>query len=206
MESTTDDQQHTVMFDSDNIQQTGGGTHDSSSRWQKATYDAKSIRQKITFSGRKFDVKTLPVDLYRVYETLKIRSGEEYALTNVFMIRTAIELHRAWHNTLLTAKILQQLKDKFQVRMTWELGVIKLKFHVEDGSHELQYKVPYDYDSEYQDLYMKIAVAYLDGHMTVHQALIYQSDTKRGKHTAKSGLFIRDFPGRLLVYPLEAGT
>uniref|UniRef100_A0A7S4RZD0 Uncharacterized protein n=1 Tax=Ditylum brightwellii TaxID=49249 RepID=A0A7S4RZD0_9STRA len=159
MESTTDDQQHTVMFDSDNIQQTGGGTHDSSSRWQKATYDAKSIRQKITFSGRKFDVKTLPVDLYRVYETLKIRSGEEYALTNVFMIRTAIELHRAWHNTLLTAKILQQLKDKFQVRMTWELGVIKLKFHVEDGSHELQYKVPYDYDSEYQDLYMKIAVS-----------------------------------------------
>mmetsp|Transcript_35120 Transcript_35120/g.46571 ORF Transcript_35120/g.46571 Transcript_35120/m.46571 type:complete len:706 (+) Transcript_35120:70-2187(+) len=206
MESTTDDQQHTVMFDSDNIQQTGGGTHDSSSRWQKATYDAKSIRQKITFSGRKFDVKTLPVDLYRVYETLKIRSGEEYALTNVFMIRTAIELHRAWHNTLLTAKILQQLKDKFQVRMTWELGVIKLKFHVEDGSHELQYKVPYDYDSEFQDLYMRIAIAYLDEHITVHQGLIYQDETKAGKHTAKTGLFIRAFPGRLVVYPFEAAT
>jgi hypothetical protein len=166
----------------------------------------KSIRQQITFSGRRFDVKTLPADLHRVYKKLKADFGEDYALTFVFIFRTGMELHRAWHMTLLTSKILQQLKDKFDMRMTWELGVIKLKFRVEDGGYELHRKVPYDYDSEFQDLYMKIAVAYLDGHITVHQALLFQSETKHGKHTAKSGLFLRDFPGRLVLYPLEAAT
>ena len=29
----------------------------------------------------------------------------------MFVMRTAIELHRAWHMTLLTSKILQQVKD-----------------------------------------------------------------------------------------------
>jgi len=107
--------------------------------------------------------------------------------------------------TLLTSKILQQLKDKFGIRMTWELGVIKLKFRIEDGAYELHRKVPYDYDSEFQDLYTKIAVALVDGHVNVDQALIYQMDTKHGLNTAKSGLFLRDFPGRLVLYPLEAG-
>ena len=107
--------------------------------------------------------------------------------------------------TLLTSKILQQIKDKKNIRTTWELGVIKLKFRVEDGGYELHRKVPYDYDSEFQDLYTKIAVAFLDGHIDIHQALIFQTETKRGRHTAKSGLFLREFPGRLVLYPLEAG-
>eukprot|EP00957_Ditylum_brightwellii_P187353 14269423-Ditylum_brightwellii.AAC.1 len=82
----------------------------SSSRMNKKAY-MQSIRQIVTFEKPRFDVKTLPADLHRVYKKLEIDYGEEYALTTVFMIRTAIELHRAWHNTLLTAKILQQLKD-----------------------------------------------------------------------------------------------
>lgn len=165
----------------------------------------KSIRQEVTFSDRKFDVKTLAPDLHRVYKNLERDFGEEYALTFVFIFRTGVELHRAWHMTLLTSKILQQIKDKFNMRMTWELGVIKLKFRVEDGGYELHRKVPYDYDSEYQDMYMKIAVALVDGNINVHQGLILQSETKKGEHTAKSGLFLRDFPGRLVLYPLEAG-
>lgn len=166
----------------------------------------KSIRQEVTFSERKFDVKTLAPDLHRVYKNLERDFGEEYALTFVFIFRTGVELHRAWHMTLLTSKILQQIKDKFNMRMTWELGVIKLKFRVEDGGYELHRKVPYDYDSEYQDMYMKIAVALVDGNINVHQGLILQSETKKGEHTAKSGLFLRDFPGRLVLYPLEAAT
>jgi hypothetical protein len=110
----------------------------------------KSIRQKITFDVHKFDVNTLPEDLRRVVGHLTEKWGEEYALTFAFMVRTASELHRAWHMTLLTSKIMQQLKDKFKMRMTWELGVIKLKFRVEDGGYELHRKVPYDYDSEFQ--------------------------------------------------------
>ena len=108
--------------------------------------------------------------------------------------------------TLLTSKILQQLKDRFRLRMTWNLGVFRLQFRVQDGGNELYRKVPYDYDSEYQDIYMHIAIALMDGDITVHEALIYQSQTKLGQHTAKSGLFIRDFPGRLILYPLVAST
>ena len=33
-----------------------------------------------------------------------------------------------------------------------------------------------------------------------------QVETKRGEHTAKSGLFLRDYPGRMAVYPLLAAT
>lgn len=40
----------------------------------------------------------------------------------------------------------------------------------------------------------------------MHRALQYQIETKRGEHTARSGLFLRDFPGRLVLYPLEAAT
>lgn len=110
----------------------------------------KSIRQKITFDSKKFDVTTLPDDMQRVVGFLTEDFGEEYALTFAFMVRTASELHRAWHMPLLTSKILQQIKDKFQIRTTWELGVTKLKFRVEEGRFELHRKVPYDYDSEFQ--------------------------------------------------------
>ena len=76
---------------------------------------------------------------------------------------------------------------------------------MEDGSFELHRKVPYDYDSEFQDIYMRIAVALVEGRINVHEALIYQTEAKEGKHTAKSGLFLRDFPGRIILYPLEVG-
>ena len=53
---------------------------------------------------------------------------------------------------------------------------------------------------------MRIAIAFLEGHITVHDALLYQGETKRGLHTAPSGLFLRNFPGRFLLYPFEAST
>jgi hypothetical protein len=37
--------------------------------------------------------------------------------------------------------------------MTWNLGVVKLKFRIDDGGFELHRKVPYDYDSEFQDMH-----------------------------------------------------
>eukprot|EP00553_Chaetoceros_curvisetus_P014127 CAMPEP_0204642036 /NCGR_PEP_ID=MMETSP0717-20131115/51467_1 /ASSEMBLY_ACC=CAM_ASM_000666 /TAXON_ID=230516 /ORGANISM="Chaetoceros curvisetus" /LENGTH=700 /DNA_ID=CAMNT_0051662775 /DNA_START=70 /DNA_END=2172 /DNA_ORIENTATION=+ len=165
-----------------------------------------SFRQEITFSDRRFNVKTLPADLHRVYKKLERDFGEDYALTFVFIFRTGMELHRAWHMTLLTSKLMHQLKDHFGIRMSWELGVIKLRFRVEDGGYQLNRKVPYDYDSEFQDIYMKIAVALMDGNINIHQALLYQDDTKAGKNSARSGLFLRDFPGRLVLYPLQAAT
>ena len=48
--------------------------------------------------------------------------------------------------TLLTSTLLQQIKDEFGLRTTWNLGVVRLKFRVEDGGYELHRKVPYDYD------------------------------------------------------------
>ena len=166
----------------------------------------RSIRHAITFSERKFDITTLADDQQRVFGKLKAEYGEEYALIFIFTMRTAVELHRAWHMTLLTSKVLQQIKDKFNMRMTWNLGVLRLIFRVEDGGFELHRKVPYDYDSEFQDLYMKIAVALVEGHINIHEALLFQSEAKAGLHTAKSGLFLRDFPGRLILYPFEAAT
>ena len=41
---------------------------------------------------------------------------------------------------------------------------------MQDGDFELQRKVPYDYDSEFQDMFMRIAAALYNGHMTVHEA------------------------------------
>jgi len=184
----------------------GMGPKGFTERFLNFSKQQKSIRQEINFSDRKFDVNSLPEDTKRVYERLAKDFGEEYALTVIFVIRTATNLHRAWHMTLLTSKILQQIKDKFKLRMTWELGVIKLKFRVEEGLHEIHRKVPYDYDSEFQDLYMKIAIALVEKRINIHQALIFQQETKRGEHTARSGLFLRDFPGRLVLYPLEAAT
>lgn len=166
----------------------------------------KSIRQQITQEKKKFNVELFPKDLQRVVAKLTKVHDEEYALTFAFMVRTASELHRAWHMTLLTSKILQQIKDKFGIHTTWELGVIKLKFRVDEGTHEIHRKVPYDYDSEFQDLYAKIAIALTNGYIDIHEALKFQQETKEGLHTAASGLFLRNYPGRLILYPLEAAT
>ena len=110
------------------------------------------IRNVIGSESRHFDEdeRIKSADMRRVYKFLKEKYNEEYALTFVFTMRTAVELHRAWHMTLLTSKILEQIKEKFGLKMTWELGVVRLKFRVDDGGHELNRKVPYDYDSEYQ--------------------------------------------------------
>lgn len=165
-----------------------------------------SIRHIVALSERRFDTATLPADLQRVYTQLAAKFGETYALTFCFTVRTACELHRAWHMTLLTNKILQQIKETFGMRMTCNLGVVKLIFRVEDGGFELHRRVPYDYDSEFQDIYMKIAIALVEGHIDIHQALIYQTETAAGKHTATSGLFLRTNPGRLVLYPAVAAT
>ena len=53
---------------------------------------------------------------------------------------------------------------------------------------------------------MRIAVALMDGEIDIHEALLFQSETKLGLHTAKSGIFLRDFPGRLVLYPMVAST
>ncbi len=174
----------------------------TSSEWNGA-----AIRKLVQLKDdRRFDIKTMPADMQRVYKSLASEFGEEYGLLVMFTIRTAVELHRAWHMTLLTSKILQQLKEHFRLRLTWDLSVFKMQFRLQDGGHELYRKVPYDYDSEYQDIYYRIAVALMDGDINVHEALIYQSETKMGQHTAASGRFLRDFPGRLILYPLVAAT
>lgn len=167
---------------------------------------SSSLRDRVPRNRVKFDTTTLPADMQRVYKSLKKLRGEEYALVFVFIMRTGMELHRAWHMTLLTSKILQQIKEAFDIRMTWDIGVFKLKFRIEEGLHEIHRKCPYDYDSEYQDMYMRIAMALCQHQITVQEALVYQTEAKAGKHTAKSGLFLRDFPGRLLLYPLLAMT
>ena len=102
--------------------------------------------------------------------------------------------------------VLQKIKDRFGLRMTWNLGVLRLIFRVEDGSYELHRKVPYDYDSEFQDIYHRIANALVEGQINVHEALVYQQETKNGVHTARSGYYIRTYPGRLLLYPGQAAT
>ena len=116
---------------------------------KRQRFRINSLRSKLQFPKRSFQVSRLPKDLKRVYGHLEQRHGEEYALRVVFTIRTAVELHRAWHLSLLTAHVLDQLKETFGLRMTWNLGVLRLVFRVEDGDYELQRRVPYDYDSEY---------------------------------------------------------
>lgn len=157
-------------------------------------------------SGRKFDVKRLSADLLRVYKRLEETSGEEYALIVVFTIRTAIGLHRAWHISVLTNKVLQQLKEEFGLRLAWSLGVTDLEFLIEDGLYEVRRRVPYDYDSEFQNMYVKTAVALVERDICVHDALLFQSELKQGKHTCPSGLFLRSNPGRLILYPFQAAT
>jgi len=124
----------------------------------------------------------------------------------VFTIRTAVELHRAWQVSLLTTNILQQIKDKFKLRMTWNIGVVDLTFRIEDGLYELHRRVPYDYDSEFQNMYFKTAVALIEEEIGIHDALIFQKELKEGKHTCPSGLLFRSNPGRLVLYPFQAAT
>lgn len=170
------------------------------------TTDIK-IREVVRFDQeRRFNTRVLPADCQRVFKSLRKKYGEDYALCVVFAIRTAIGLHRAWHMTLLTSKILQQLKERFRLRLTWNLGVFRLSFSMSEGEEELFRRVPYDYDAEHQDTFVRIAVALMDNEITIHEALIYQWETEQGIHTAKSGLFLRDFPGRLVLYPVLAST
>jgi len=166
----------------------------------------EKLRKTVSFQQRRFDPSNLPADMLRVYTSLKERFDEEYALLFVFNMQTAMEMHRAWNMTLLTSRTLKKCSEMVGLTMTWELGVIKLKFFMEDGDFELQRKVPYDYDSEFQDMFMRIASALYNGHLTVHEALLFQEEAKQGKHTARSGLFIRDYPGRLIVLPAMSST
>ena len=139
----------------------------------KTDIQQQPIRQIVTFSERHFDVMTLPEDKQRVYNHINEHFGEECDLFFVFNMRTAVELHQAWHIVLYTSKILQGINYKFGIRMTWNLGVTKLMIRVEDGGFQINQKVPYDYDSEYKDIYMRIALALIEGHINVHEALIY---------------------------------
>jgi hypothetical protein len=77
---------------------------------------------------------------------------------------------------------------------------------MEDGDYELHRKVPYDYDSEFQDKYMRVASALIQGNIDIHRALTYQKHIAEGKHTAASGWFLRSHPGRLVLYPVVAST
>ena len=158
----------------------------------------------VLLRGRKFG--HVLRDLQRVLAKLERDFSRDYALKCVFAVRVAVELHRAWHMTLLTSKLMEQLRTSFGLRMSWELGVLRLKFRIEDGDYELHRKVPYDYDSEYQDKYMRVATALIQGNIEIHHALTYQTDIELGKHTAASGKFLRDHPGRLMLYPLVAAT
>eukprot|EP00546_Thalassionema_frauenfeldii_P010529 CAMPEP_0178916474 /NCGR_PEP_ID=MMETSP0786-20121207/12664_1 /TAXON_ID=186022 /ORGANISM="Thalassionema frauenfeldii, Strain CCMP 1798" /LENGTH=652 /DNA_ID=CAMNT_0020589823 /DNA_START=49 /DNA_END=2007 /DNA_ORIENTATION=+ len=196
-----------VSFGEDVVDNESFNTDSRRTAMRDAANKQKSIRHDIEFSERKFNIKTLPADMQRVYKQLADKHGEVYGLLWIFSVRTAVELHRGWHMPLLTSKILQQIKDKFEMRMTWNLGVFKLIFRVDDGAFEIHRKVPFDYDSEFQDLYTKTAAALVEGRIDVHEALLHQTEIKKGMHTAKSGLlFQRNYPGRLLVYPWQAAT
>lgn len=164
-------------------------------------------RRRVALIERKFDVESLApndTDMKRVYKHLEKEYGEDYALQFIFTMRTAIGLHRGWNMPILTNSLLQQIKNEFKLRMTWNISVLRLKFRVEDGRYELHRKVPYDYDSEYQDIYYRIAMALIAREITVHEALWYQNEAQKGNRTAGSGKFLRNFPGRLVVYPLQA--
>ena len=67
-----------------------------------------SLRTAVARSHRTFDVNHLPLDLQRVVADLTEKYDRKYALCVAFTIRTAVELHRGWHMTLLTSKIMQQ--------------------------------------------------------------------------------------------------
>jgi hypothetical protein len=140
--------------------------------------------------------------LYCFRKLLQKESNNYIFMYDTHLTRVCV----SFFQTLLTNSILQQIKETFNMRMTWHLGVFRLMFSVEDGAYELYRRVPYDYDSEFQDIYYRIAMALIEGQINVHEALVYQREAKQGKHTAKSGLFIRNFPRRLILYPGQAAT
>ena len=83
---------------------------------ERAIPTLPSIRHIVKWRSKDaFDVQQLPSDMYLLFGKLKERFGGTYALHIMFTMRTAIELHRAWHMTLLTSKVLQQLKDKDRI-------------------------------------------------------------------------------------------
>ena len=103
--------------------------------------ETDGLRKTVSFSTRRWNPSNLPADMLRVYTSLKERFDEEYACLFVFNMQTAMEMHRAWNMTLLTSKTLKKCSEMVGLTMTWELGVIKLKFFMEDGDFELQRKV-----------------------------------------------------------------
>jgi hypothetical protein len=61
------------------------------------------LRQLIDFDDEhRFDLTQVDVDMQRVVGHLTELENEEYALRVLFTMRSAVELHRAWHMTLLT--------------------------------------------------------------------------------------------------------
>jgi len=122
----------------------------------------------------KFDMEQLPEEFRGPYGRVKARLekdfGEEYALRIIFTMLTAEHLHRAWNMTPLTHNVLKQLKKAFNLRITWELGVLRLKFRIEEGLYELHRKVPYDYDSEFQDKFLRLVNCLLEGRSTLEPA------------------------------------
>ena len=107
------------------------GSFAFSFRWSSPTKQLDTtdvpIRELVTFrTDSKFDIRVLPADMQRVLKSLAKAHGEDYTLAVIFTIKCAVGLHRAWHMTLLTAKILQQLKERFRMRLTWNLGVFAL--------------------------------------------------------------------------------
>ena len=101
-----------------------------------------SLRTAVARSHRTFDVNHLPLDLQRVVADLTEKYDRAYALRVAFTIRTAVELHRGWHMTLLTSKIMQQLKDRFDLSLTWKLGVLRLECRPEQESNSRGASMP----------------------------------------------------------------
>jgi len=40
-------------------------------------------------------------------------------------------------------------------------------------------------------IHLYLVMALINGQINIHEALLYQSEAKKGLHTAKSGLFLR---------------
>ncbi len=107
---------------------------------------ASSDRIEWNFHEYKFDMEQLPEDIRipysRVKQKIEREFGEEYALQIIFTMLTAEHLHRAWNMTPLTSNVMKELKKRFNLRMTWELGVLRLKFRIEDGGEPPAYPHP----------------------------------------------------------------
>jgi len=171
-----------------------------------------SVRTKVRFVANKELNICVRQDLDRVMRSLIKKhdkgngEGFEYACKVALIIRTAMALHKAWHMTLLTDVLIYNLMKKFDIVMTWNLGVFLLKFRIDDGCYEIHRNCPYDYDSEFQDKFWKIGLALLNDHLEVVQALNLQEQVLNEELTASSGKFFRNHPGRLMLYPLQAST